>query len=61
MLEKDIIKNAIINALLTALYITLIASFLFNTPKIFGPTDSRTVLIPILMLSLLVLDRKSVV
>ena len=51
---KKIIKNAAINALSTSLYIAAIASFLFYASKLFGPNESDTVLIPIVMLSLLV-------
>ncbi|MBI1957243.1 MAG: hypothetical protein HY434_01040 [Candidatus Liptonbacteria bacterium] len=47
-----IIKTAGINAALTALYIILIASFLFYGPRAFAPED--TVFAPIAMLSLLV-------
>lgn len=50
---RTILKHAFINALLTALYIALIASFLFYTPALF-PDDPDTVMIPIFMLSLFV-------
>jgi hypothetical protein len=54
-MNNTIIKNALLNACGTALYIVGIASFLSYTPKIFGQgEDPKTVLIPIVMLSLLV-------
>ncbi len=53
-MKNNIIKNAILNACLTALYIVLVASFLFYAPKIFGPDRTNTVFVPIVMLSLLV-------
>ncbi len=53
-MKNHIIKNAVINALATALYIALIASFLFYAPKTFGQNKADTVLVPIVMLSLLV-------
>jgi len=52
-MKNTILKRAAINALATALYIIVIASFLFYAPKFFGP-DGKTVLIPIVMLLLLV-------
>lgn len=57
-MTKNIIKNACIDAFLTALYIVLIATFLSNTSHIFGGDngDSKTVLIPIMMLLLLVIS-----
>ena len=54
-MQKDILKYACINALLTALYIGLISSFLFYVPKYFeleGKPD--TVFAPIMMLMLFV-------
>jgi len=55
MNNKTIIKNAILNACGTALYIVLVASFFSYAPKIFGPgEDPKTILMPIVMLSLLV-------
>ncbi len=51
---KNIIKNAFLNALATALYVTAIASFLFYASKFFGPAKADTVFIPIIMLSLFV-------
>ncbi len=53
-MEKNIIKNALLNALATIAYIALIASFLFYVLKSFGPSADNTVLIPIVMLSLFV-------
>lgn len=50
---NSIFKNAVVNAFATALYIVLIASFLFHAPKFFGRGDD-TVLIPIIMLLLFV-------
>lgn len=41
-----------INALATAVYVILVASFLFYAPKVFGP--GKTVLVPIAMLLLFV-------
>ncbi|MBI1754695.1 hypothetical protein HY250_00375 [Candidatus Azambacteria bacterium] len=53
-MKNTIIKTAFLNALLTALYIVAIASFLFYGPKAFGSHNADTVLVPIVMLSLLV-------
>lgn len=56
-MKNTIVKTALFNAIATALYIVLIASFLFYAPKLFGPAgpdDNKTPLIPIVMLSLLV-------
>ncbi len=56
-MKNHITKAALFNAVATALYIVLIASFLFYTPKLFGPPgpdNNKTPLIPIMMLSLLV-------
>jgi len=53
-MKNIIIKNAILNALATVLYIVVVASFLFYAPKIFGSDKGNTVLVPIVMLSLLV-------
>ena len=49
-----IIKTAGVNAVLTALYVFTISSFLFYIPKIFDNTKPDTVFAPIIMLSLLV-------
>jgi hypothetical protein len=51
---KNIIKTAAINAGATILYIVIVATFLTNASHIFGPEEPKTVLVPILMLSLLV-------
>jgi len=53
-MKNNIIKNAVLNACLTALYIIIVASFLFYAPKIFGPDRANSVLVIIVMLSLLV-------
>ncbi|KKS46614.1 hypothetical protein A2567_00835 [Candidatus Azambacteria bacterium RIFOXYD1_FULL_42_11] len=54
-MKNIIIKNALVNALLTALYIVIIASFMFYGQKFFGgPNQADIVLMPIIMLSLLV-------
>lgn len=50
--KKDIVKYAAANALLTALYIVLIALFFSNAQTIFG--DGKSILIPIAMLMLFV-------
>ena len=55
-MKTNIIKNAGLNAVLSVLYISLIGSFLFYTPKIFDSEKPDTVFAPILMLSLLVLS-----
>jgi hypothetical protein len=49
-----ILKHAILHAALTVLYITCIASVLTYVEKVFEAPQSKTVLGPILMLSLLV-------
>ncbi|MBI2099842.1 MAG: hypothetical protein HYT48_00700 [Candidatus Vogelbacteria bacterium] len=54
MVKNEIIKPALINAALTALYIVLIASFLFYAPDFVGKKQPDTVLMPIVMLSLFV-------
>ncbi len=53
-MKHTIIKYGALNASLTALYIILIASFLSHTAELFGKEETKTVLIPIMMLSLLV-------
>ena len=50
---NKILKTAALNAILTALYIILIASFLFYAQKFLGQKPD-TVLAPIVMLCLLV-------
>jgi hypothetical protein len=52
--QREIVKNAFTNAFLTALYVSLIAAFLFYVPRISGVNGKDTVLIPVVMLSLLV-------
>ncbi len=54
LLKNSIIKNAALNAVVTALYVAVIASFLFYAPKVFGPNRTNTVLVPIVVLSLFV-------
>ncbi len=53
-MKNPILKRALINALATALYIIVVASFLFYAPKFFGPSRGNTVLVPIVLLLLLV-------
>ena len=53
-MKNNIIKNAVINAGLSALYIVLIGSFLFYIPKLFHSDKPDTAFAPILMLSLFV-------
>ena len=53
-MKNIIFKNALINSLLTAAYITAISTFLFYTPQIFANSPQKTPLIPIMMLLLLV-------
>ena len=50
---KHIVKHAFSHAVLTALYVALIASFLYYVPHHF-PKEPDTVLVPIIMLSLFV-------
>ncbi|MES2135242.1 MAG: hypothetical protein V4449_03320 [Patescibacteria group bacterium] len=47
-------KNYFLNALSGALYVVLVASFMYYVPKTFGPSES--VMIPIAILSLFVLS-----
>ena len=49
---QQITKRAVISALATAIYVVVVASFLFYAPKVFGPAN--TVLVPIAMLLLFV-------
>lgn len=49
---SPILKNSLINASLTALYIGLVGIFMFHAPQIF--TSQNNVLIPIAMLLLFV-------
>lgn len=53
-MKNNIVKNAVLHALATALYIAAVASFLFYVPKFFGPNRADTVLVPVVMLSLFV-------
>ena len=47
-----ILKTAFVNAAATAAYVIVVGSFLFYSPRVFGPAKSA--LIPIAMLLLLV-------
>ncbi len=47
-----IVRTAFKNALATAVYVALVASFLFYAPQAFGPAN--TVLVPIALLMLFV-------
>lgn len=49
-----IIKTAALHAFLTALYIAAVSTFLSHAQAIFGKEEPKTVLVPIMMLSLLV-------
>lgn len=54
-MKNHILKHACINALLTVLYIGLVASFLFYVPTYFAFVDKPdTVFAPIMMLMLFV-------
>lgn len=54
-MKNNITKYALVNALLTALYIALVSSFVFYVPKALGLNNKPdTVMAPIVMLSLLV-------
>jgi hypothetical protein len=54
-MKNQIIKHALTNAALTALYIAAVASFLFYVPHFLGADQKAdTVLIPIAMLLLFV-------
>jgi len=53
---NNILRNAVLNALGTAGYVVLIATFLSNASKFFGPDEPKTVLIPIAMLLLLIIS-----
>lgn len=54
MPTSTILKYALVNALWTAMYIILIATSMNMAPVIFGNGPDKTVLIPIVMLSLFV-------
>ena len=54
-MKNIIIKTAAVNAILTVVYIVVVALFLFYAPKVFGSSGKPdTVLAPIVMLSLFV-------
>ncbi|MEK7585171.1 MAG: hypothetical protein AAB455_01470 [Patescibacteria group bacterium] len=54
MIKNNIVKYGILHALGTAAYIVLVATFLSHAQDIFGPEEPKSVLVPIMMLSLLV-------
>ncbi len=53
-MQKEITRQAFVNAGLTALYIAFVASFLFYVPPIFLGNKPDTVFAPIVMLMLFV-------
>ena len=54
-MPKDILKNAFLNAVLTAVYVAFVAMSMFYVPKALGLDDTPdTVLMPVFMLLLLV-------
>lgn len=53
-MKPHILKPAALNALGTALYVTLVVSFIFYIPQILGPVQEPQILIPISMLLLFV-------
>ncbi|MEK7650620.1 MAG: hypothetical protein AAB364_01985 [Patescibacteria group bacterium] len=53
-MQNKILKTAITNAMLTAGYVFLIASFFFHVEQIFGSDKPDTVLAPMMMLLLFV-------
>lgn len=55
-MKNQVIKYAVLNALGTAAYIALVASFLFYAPTLFGGDGKDVVLIPMAMISLFVLS-----
>lgn len=58
-MSNNIIKNAAVNVVGTALYIVTVASFMSYTPHLFAEKDGgdpKTVLVPIVMLLLFVLS-----
>lgn len=55
-MRKEIIKHAFLNASLTALYVALVAAFIFYVPRQFAEGKPDTILAPILMLMLFVLS-----
>ena len=55
--EKNIVKNAAVDAIVTALYVTLVANLLTRTENIFGDTSSgKEPLVAMFMLTLLVVS-----
>jgi len=55
-MNKTIIKNAVGNAVLTLVYVMVIALFFSHAEGIFGKEDPKTFLLPTVMLLLLVLS-----
>lgn len=55
-IKYSILKFAGLNALGTALYIALVATFMSHTAEIFNGVEEKTALIPMAMLLLLVLS-----
>ena len=54
-MKNSITKYAVVNALLTTLYIVLVSSFVFYVPKALGLNNKPdSIMAPIVMLSLLV-------
>jgi hypothetical protein len=53
-MQNSIFKNALVNSLLTAAYISCVATFMFYTPQIFANSPQKSPLIPIMLLLLLV-------
>ncbi len=53
-MSNKIVKHALLNALVTALYIVALVSSVFYVPKLLGLENVETTLIPIGMLCLLV-------
>lgn len=54
-MTKQIIKNAVINAVLTSAYVGILVSLIFNAPTVIKNSDgNNTILIPMAMLLLFV-------
>lgn len=53
---SNIVKKAVYDSLVAVAYIALVALFMTYAGDIFGGDDSKTVLIPIMMMTLLVLS-----
>lgn len=53
-ISKKIVGSAVINALATYLYVTLLVSCIFYVPKFLGTPDPTPILVPIGMLLLLI-------